>query len=118
VSNRRRRAIGITTKVTAEEYAKLKPLAKDRTVSEWARETLLAAAAPRLVDTVMVGDLIAIRTLLLNLSVCISHGERLTDATMQRLITEADRDRDRRAHERLTRAATAITPAPRSEGTS
>jgi hypothetical protein len=117
VSNRRRRAVGITTKLTAEEYATIKPLAKDRTISEWARETLLAAAAPRPADAVIVGDLMAVRTLLLNLSVCLSHGDRLTDATMQRLIAEADQNKDRRAHERLTRAATVNAPAAGPEGT-
>ena len=44
MSNRRRRPVGLTTKLTAEEYATLKTRAGTRTVSEWARETLLAAA--------------------------------------------------------------------------
>ena len=85
MSNRRRRPVGLTTKLTAEEYATLKTRAGTRTVSEWARETLLAAGGPRPAECAQMGEVLALRTLFLNLSVEL-HGDRLTDDVMARLI--------------------------------
>ncbi len=111
MSNRRRRPVGLTTKLTAEEYATLKTRAGTRTVSEWARETLLAAGGPRPAECAQMGEVLALRTLFLNLSVEL-HGDRLTDDVMARLIADADQDKDQRARERLTSAATPSTPCP------
>jgi len=111
MSNRRRRPVGLTTKLTAEEYATLRTRAGTRTVSEWARETLLAAGGPRPAECAQMGEVLALRTLFLNLSVEL-HGDRLTDDIMARLIADADQDKDQRGRERLTSAATPNTPGP------
>lgn len=111
MSNRRRRPVGLTTKFTTEEYATVKALAGTRSMSEWARETLLASASPRPAECAQMGEVLALRMLLLNLAIEL-HGDRLTDEAMARLIADADQDKDQRARERLTSAATPNTPGP------
>ena len=111
MSNRRRRPVGLTTKFTTEEYATVKAQAGARSMSEWARETLLAAATPRPTECAQMGEVLALRMLLLNLAIEL-HGDRLTDDTMARLIADADQDKDQRARDRLTSAATQSTPCP------
>lgn len=61
---RRTRSIG--TKVTDEEYARIEALAGEQAISEWARGALLKAAAPA-TDSVVLAELLALRTILLNL---------------------------------------------------
>ena len=95
----------ITTKVTDDQYAKLQVLAGDRTLSEWARDILLAATRSRSVDEVIVAELMALRTILLNLHYAVATGQVMTPETMQRLIDRADQDKVQKAHERLASAA-------------
>jgi hypothetical protein len=111
MSERRRRPIGLTTKLTAEEFATLKTQAGARTVSEWARETLLAAARPRPADCALMAEVLALRVLVLNLSRA-AHPERLTDKYMLQVIANADEDKDQRARDRLTAAVVPSVPAP------
>jgi len=47
-----------------------------------------------------------LRTILLNAFYKLAHGEALTPDEMQGLIERADRDKFRKAHERLAAAAT------------
>jgi hypothetical protein len=95
----------ITTKVTAEEFAHLQRVAGDRKLSEWAREVLLStfAATPR--DVVLLAEVLALRTILLNLLFAVAAGETPTAETMRRLIERADHDKLRTAGERLTLSA-------------
>jgi hypothetical protein len=96
-----RRTKSISTKVTPEEYAQLAALAGDETISEWVRRVLLRAAAPRPGETALLAELLALRTILLNLHFALSHGEPLNADAMQRVIERADQDKQRLAYDRL-----------------
>ena len=101
------RTKSISTKVTPDEYARLEALAGEQTISEWARAVLLRAANP--VDTILLSELLALRTIVLNLQFAICTGEAPTAETVQRLIDRADQDKDRYARERLQVAITRRT---------
>jgi hypothetical protein len=98
---RRTRSIG--TKVTDEEYARIETLAGDRTIGEWVRATLLTAAAPPS-EPLVLAELLALRTILLNLLFRISAGEPMTEQTMHELIARADHDKVEHARQRLASA--------------
>jgi hypothetical protein len=98
------RTKSISTKVTPDDYARLEALAGEQTISEWARAVLLRAANP--VDAILLSELLALRTILLNLHFDICRGAQPTADTMQRLIERADQDKEQHAHERLRAAAT------------
>jgi hypothetical protein len=101
MASRRTKSIG--TKVTDEEYARIESLAGEQTISEWARAALLKAAdAPS--EPVVLAELMALRTILLNLHFAVCAGERVTAETMQRLIDRADQEKGEQARGRLTSA--------------
>jgi hypothetical protein len=116
MSNRRRRSVTLTTKLTPEEYAALKTLAGTRPVSEWVRETLFAATTSRPAEGVIVSEVLAFRMLVLNLFVEL-FGDRISHQTMQRLIAEADAEKDARACDRLRAAAIVRAPSPSRQAT-
>lgn len=72
----RRKSIG--TKVSEEEYAKLEALAGGRAMSEWVREVLLREADGRRTDEIMLAEVLALRTILLNAFYRLTQGEKLT----------------------------------------
>ena len=90
----------ISTKVTDDEYAKLEALAGGQTLSEWVRTVLLNAAEPS-AEPVLLAELLALRTILLNLHFAVCSGEPVTADMMRRLIDRADQDKIQHAHERL-----------------
>ncbi len=98
MASRRTKSIG--TKVTDEEYARIEALAGDQTISEWTRGALLKATEAPSEPTVLA-ELLALRTILLNLHFAICAGERVTAETMQRLIDRADQDKAEQARNRL-----------------
>jgi predicted PurR-regulated permease PerM len=81
-------------------------LAGGQTISEWARDVLLKATQPTTAEQIILAEVVALRTILLNAFYMLAQGERLTADEMQQLIERADRDKLRKAQERL--AATAI----------
>jgi hypothetical protein len=95
----------LSTKLTNAEYATLEALAGDQSISEWAREVLLQAATRRAAEQIIVAELMALRTILLNLHFAVAAGETVTTDTMQRLIEQADHDKIRKAQERLAPAS-------------
>ena len=95
------RTMSVGTKVTADEYAVLAALAGEQSISEWTRDTLLRAATPDHGASVIVGELLALRTILLNLHFAVCRGEPVTQETMQRFIDRADLDKVHKAHELL-----------------
>ncbi len=110
------RTKSIGTKVTEEEYAQLERAAHagTKTLGEWCREVMLASANRRLSHPqesvgaevqVLMAELVALRTILLNVLYKQVNGERLTAEEMQRLIERADADKIKKAVERLGRAA-------------
>ena len=92
----------ISTKVTADEYALVARSAREQTVSGWARDVLVATASgsPSF-EQIVLAEVVALRTIILNLHFALAAGETLTTDTMQRLIERADQDKVPKAHERL-----------------
>ena len=99
MASRRTKSIG--TKVTPEEYDRIYALAGDQPISEWVRAALLNAADASPVDSVVLAELLALRTILLNLHFHLCSGSPVTADTMQRLIERADRDKQQQAEARL-----------------
>ena len=91
----------ISTKVTDAEYAAVARASSNQTLSVWVRAVLLTAAAAPPVEQVIVAEILALRTILLNLYFAVATGETLTTDAMQRLIDRADQDKIRKAQERL-----------------
>lgn len=96
----------VSTKVTDEEYAQLEAQAAERgvTVSEWCRERLLGQLKPTTAsptEEILLGEMIALRTILLNLQYGLAGGEPLSRERMQELIDHADAGKLARARERL-----------------
>jgi hypothetical protein len=106
------RTKSIGTKVSEEEYARLERLAQlgGKTLGQWCREVMLASAigqSPKAQQSVgaevqaLMAELVALRTILLNVLYKQVNGERLTAEDMQRLIERADTDKLKKAAERL-----------------
>jgi hypothetical protein len=105
----------VGTKVRDQEYAQLEAVASERglTLSEWCRETLLGkvngqeekSADTGATSQALMAELVALRTILLNVLFKLANGEKPTAEEMQRLIDRADSDKLRKARERLAQAA-------------
>ena len=104
------RTKSIGTKVSDEEYAALEKLAQARglTLGEWCREVMLASAngaGGGAGAEVLMGELVALRTILLNVLFKQANGETITAEAMQQLIDRADAGKLRKARERLGQGA-------------
>ena len=104
------RTKSISTKVTDEEYAQLEVLAGEQTISEWARDVLLKATKPNAAEQSVLAEVLALRTILLNLHFAVSQGQTLTAEEMRQLIERADQNKLSKARERLAEAATGGAP--------
>lgn len=95
----------ISAKVTEDEYALFARAARGQTVSGWARGVLVAtvSTSPSL-EQIVLAEVVALRTILLNLHFALATGQTLTTATMQQLIDRADQDKVHKAYERLAAA--------------
>jgi len=103
MASRRTKSIG--TKVTPEEYDRIHALAGEQPISEWVRAALLKAAAdPPAADSIVLAEVLALRTILLNLHFHLSGGKPVTAEAMQRLIERADQDKRQQAEARLAAA--------------
>ena len=87
----------LSTKLTDDEYAELERAAGTQTLSTWARDVLLQAARRAPAGAVVVAEVLALRTILLNLHYAHFAGDAVTSERMQQLIARADRDRFARA---------------------
>src|SRR5260370_39439398 len=101
------RTKSISTKVTDEEYAQFEVLAGGQTISEWAREVLLKATKPNASEQTVLAEVVALRTILLNVHFAVSQGQTLTSEEMQQLIERADQTKLSKARQRLAEAGTA-----------
>ena len=99
------RTKGITIKVTGDEYDTLTRLARGQTVTAWVHDVVLATATPRPLDYVLLAEFLAVRTILLNLHAALAAGETPTADAVHRLMERADRDKMRKAQERLAPAS-------------
>ena len=98
----RTRSVG--TKLTEEEFARLESLAaaSGQSVSEWAREALLAATTPtpshppttnpnpNNSNDAVLGEVRALRAIVLNLFYDLAKGEEITVERMKEIIGRAD----------------------------
>ncbi|MBM3787693.1 MAG: ribbon-helix-helix protein, CopG family [Acidobacteria bacterium] len=95
----RTRSVG--TKLTEEEFARLESLAAatGQSVSEWARSALLAAATPTPTvpnpnpnnsNDVVLGEVRALRAIVLNLFFDLANGEEITVESVKEIIAKAD----------------------------
>jgi len=104
------RTKSISTKVTDEEYAQLEALAGEQTISEWTRDVLLKASKPNAGEETVLAEVLALRTILLNIHFAISQGQTLTVEEMQQLIERADQNKLSKARQRLAEAAAGGVP--------
>lgn len=104
------RTKSISTKVTDEEYAQLEDLAGEQTISEWARDVLLNATKPNTEEQTVLAEVLALRTILLNLHFAMSQRQTLTAEEMQQLIERADQNKFSKARQRLAEAAAGDVP--------
>ncbi len=95
------RTKSISTKVTDEEYAQFEALAGEQTISEWVRDVLLKATKPNASEQTVLAEVLALRTILLNV---------LTAEEMRQLIERADQDKLSKARQRLAEATTGGVP--------
>ena len=95
----------VSTKVSEEDYGLLKQLAGDQRVGEWVRDVLFKAVlAERTAEAhrTILGEVLALRKIVLNLLFSVAAGEPVTRDRMLALIEEADADKGERARARLT----------------
>ena len=95
----------VSTKVSEDDYALLKQLAGDQRVGEWVRDVLFKAVlAERTAEAhrTILGEVLALRKILLNLQFSVAAGEPVTRDRMLAWIEEADADKGERARTRLT----------------
>ena len=100
------RTKSVGTKVTETEYALLEACASAEgvSVSEWCRNVLLEKGngeRPTEAQKVTLAEILALRTILLNLHFAVARAETITADAMQAIIERADRDKARKATERL-----------------
>jgi hypothetical protein len=104
------RTKSISTKVTDEEYAQFEAIAGEQTISEWARDVLLKATKPNAAEQTVLAEVLALRTILLNIHFAVSQGRTLTAEEMQQLMERADQNKLSKARQRLAEAATGGVP--------
>lgn len=102
MGSRRTKSIG--TKVTPDEYDRIHALAGDQPVSEWVRAALLRAVDSSPAEPVVLAEVLALRTILLNLHFSVCNGTPLTAESMQRFIERADCEKQGLADARLASA--------------
>jgi hypothetical protein len=94
----------VSTKVTEDDYALLAQLAGDLSVGEWVRQVLLKAVlSERTAEAhrTVLGDVHALRKILLNLQFSVAAGEPVTRDRVLAWIEEADADKGEKARARL-----------------
>ena len=110
----RTRSVG--ARLAAAEYASLERQAEasGQSLSEWCRQAMLASVngqAPKNQQPIatelqaVMAELVALRTIMLNVLFKQANGERLTPEQMQNLIERADADKLKKALERLQHAS-------------
>ncbi len=107
----RTKSIGF--RVSEEEYAQLERSARavGATVGEWCRDVAVAHGHAPAATTgtaevhALMAELVALRTILLNLLYRIAHENPPSEETMRQLIDQADAEKVELARDRLARAA-------------
>jgi hypothetical protein len=100
--------------MTESEYEQLLTIAEGQglTLGEWCREVLLARAntnegkKPNTTEQILLAEVMALRTILLNALFKLAQGAVLTTEELDQLIERADGERFERAQERLAEVPT------------
>jgi hypothetical protein len=95
------RSRSISTKVTEAEYGEIANRAVPQTVSAWARDILLGAVQPDPLHFLLLAELLALRTIVLNLNFALAKNGILTEEAMQGLINRADAEKFGKAEDRI-----------------
>jgi hypothetical protein len=107
------RTKSIATRLTDAEFAEVEVAATraGKKVAEWLREVALAQARvtgeEKETDTVLLAEVMALRSLIVNLFAVASKGP-LSDETLRRISTYADAIKDQKAEELLARKRSQI----------
>jgi hypothetical protein len=120
-SSRRTRSVG--TKLTDEEYAQLESLAaaQEVTPGEWVRELVLRAfgqpaAEATVAEQTVLSEVLALRTILINIIYDQANGHEIAPERMRELIAKADAGKVEKALERLKENASVSTPSATEKG--
>jgi cytochrome c553 len=109
------RTKSIATRLTDAEFAEIESAAGSagKKVAEWLREAALAqtraTGEEKTTDTVLLAELMALRSLIVNLFAVASKGP-LSDETLRRIAAYADAIKDQKAEELLARKQVSKTP--------
>lgn len=97
------RVIPASTKVTREEQEELEAAAKrnGKSLSEWAREVMLAAAREAQTDRALFTELTALRLLMTNVLRPLALGETLTPVSFQAILSGVRKDKHDAARDLL-----------------
>jgi hypothetical protein len=90
VPGHRLRSVG--TKVSDAVYARIAEAANTQRISEWLRQVVTAAASEPS-PTLLLAEVLALRTIVLTVQFALGAGETLTPDLMQRLIDRADAEK-------------------------
>ena len=104
----RNRTVGC--KMSDSEYERLAAVAEQdgQTLGEWCREVLLERTdgrKPSAIEESVLAEVLALRTILLNLHFTVAKGEPITAEGMQAIIERADAGKAKKASERLAAAS-------------
>jgi hypothetical protein len=102
------RTKSMSTKVTEAEYDGIVDRAHPSTVSEWMRDVVLGVLHPDPLHFLVLAEVVALRTILLNLNFALSRNEPASAGLMQSLIDRADAEKFDKARERLARLTRAV----------
>jgi hypothetical protein len=111
------RTKSIATRLTDAEFAEIESAASraGKKVAEWLREAALLHARPieeeRTTDPVLLAELMALRSLIVNLFAVASKGP-LSDETVRRIGAYADAIKDQKAEELLALKRGQMEPQP------
>ena len=112
-----RRNRSISTKVTDAEYGQIVAHANPKTVSEWARAILVHASEPVDVEFLLLAELLALRTIMMNLHFALAEGGPVPSTeAMKRLVERADAEKVNRAHRHIAEFRSAPNVASRWPG--
>ena len=108
------RSKSVTTKITEPEYERIVQMAgaSNRNISEWMRECLFREFGQSTSATeheVLLAEILALRIIILNLSVRTNAGEKLNQQDVLDLIRHADQDKTQKAQQRLHEAEAVST---------
>jgi hypothetical protein len=90
-------------------YAQIVEAAGTRRISEWLRQVVIAATSEPS-PTLLLAEVLALRTIVVTVQFALGAGETLTPDVMQRLIDRADAEKLRKVHERVNQGATRTSP--------